>query len=134
MTRLPEWSTATLPQDQTVALLAGPPSLPAGVVSRVVCGFISRTAHESAKYARPAPNDTPHSPPSATSRALAGPPAPPATVEISPAAVACPAPGAAAPPGWPAAAAGHVPASAASPSTVTTRAGTPRIEPLIPAV
>src|SRR5229473_3705098 len=94
ITRLPEWSTATPHVDRLapVALRPSPsgpaPPVPAGVVSRPVPGLTFRTDPPLAMYRCPAPNDTPHGDERATLVALAGPPTPPATVEITPAVLA----------------------------------------------
>ena len=69
--------------------------LPAVVVSQSVCGFTRRRARPSQMCTRPKAYETPQGDNSDTFVALAGPPTPPATVEMIPAAAeALSAPGA----------------------------------------
>src|SRR5215467_11044900 len=94
ITRFPELSAVT-PHEFKLAAVAAPPSpsgpracVPASVVSRLDPGLISRTAPAlfvasatSAISRRPSTKATPHDD-RATLVPLAGPPTPPATVEI----------------------------------------------------
>src|SRR5690348_14527138 len=97
MTRLPAASSVIEQASLRPALLALPPSpsgslipVPTGVVSRPVAGSIWRTAANSPMYRLPPPDDAPHGV-SSSEVAAAGPPTPPATVEMIP---ACPGRGA----------------------------------------
>src|SRR5689334_23143568 len=94
--RLPAWSTATVPHASRLARVAGPPSatgpralVPAGVVSASVAGLTFRTAQRSATYRPPLPSDTPQAD-TPTLVARPGPPGLPARVEITPAGAAAP--------------------------------------------
>src|SRR5215471_19512138 len=88
---LPNRSAAAPHAWASEAFAAGPPSpsgpfelVPAGVVSQSVAVVTLRTAWDSASSRWPPRYDTPHGP-TRTCVALAGPPTPPATVEITPA-------------------------------------------------
>src|ERR1700733_2829348 len=138
MTRLPDRSTLAVHAPYKEALVARSPAprgpatpVPAGVVSRSLPGFTFLTAKPVPMYTLPPANDTPQGDiPIRVARA--GPPTPPATVEITPPAPGRGPPGTAAAPGCPPAAPGPPPAGVAPPpASPATSAGPPRRNPLI---
>src|SRR5215469_2038323 len=141
ITRFPELSAVT-PHEFKLAAVAAPPSptgpkacVPAGVVSRLDPGLISRTAPAlrvaSAMSRCPWAKATSHGD-RATLVPLAGPPTPPATVEIIPPAAWPTADGAPAPPRRAAATACPPANSVADASTATIRASVLRPGPPVP--